>query len=121
MICVVSFGSVRTAAHGQAITRAVIEIERFSSHSIKARFCMFDADGEIVATFEDCRFRRTWLRKHASLESASFHYEAVASNWNERAPAALPVGPRPRCIGGTVRQPHLCPPGGPLGKREPGC
>ncbi len=87
----VRFGSVRTAAHGQAITRAVIEIERFSANSIKARFCMFDADGDIVAVFEDCRFRRTWLRKHASLETASFHYEAVASDWNEHVAAALPA------------------------------
>jgi acyl transferase domain-containing protein/NADPH:quinone reductase-like Zn-dependent oxidoreductase/acyl carrier protein/short-subunit dehydrogenase len=73
----VRFGSVRVSGKSAAITRATIEIERFSGFSIKVNFRMFDAEGEQVAFFEDCRFRRTSLRRHHGLESVAFHYEAV--------------------------------------------
>ncbi len=73
----VRFGSVRVTGKGKAISRAVIEIERFSSFSIKVNFRMFGEDGEQVVVFEDCRFRRTALRRHHSLASVAFHYETV--------------------------------------------
>ncbi|KQQ74293.1 beta-ketoacyl synthase [Rhizobium sp. Leaf321] len=75
----VRFGSVRVGARAKPITRAVIEIERFSGFSIKVNFRMFGEDGEIVASFDDCRFRRTSLRRHHTLASVAFHYEVVPS------------------------------------------
>ncbi|MFB9951063.1 type I polyketide synthase [Rhizobium puerariae] len=73
----VRFGSIRVAGKGGPIARAMIEIERFSGYSIKVRFQLFDADGNSVAVFDDCRFRRTSLRRHHTLASVSFHYETV--------------------------------------------
>ncbi|MCG5477577.1 type I polyketide synthase [Sinorhizobium alkalisoli] len=80
----VRFGSVRVVNSGRTIARATIEIERVSANSIKARFHFFDEQGAAVARFDDCRFRRTYLRKHKTLGDLSFHYEAVLSE------AALP-------------------------------
>lgn len=80
----VRFGSVRVVNGGQPIARAMIEIERVSANSIKAKFHFFDKTGAPIAHFEDCRFRRTYLRKHKTLDALSFHYEAVQSE------AALP-------------------------------
>ncbi len=76
----VRFGSVRVVNAGRPIARATIEIERVSANSIKARFHFFDETGVAIAHFEDCRFRRTYLRKHKTLEGLSFHYEAVLSD-----------------------------------------
>ncbi len=76
----VRFGSVRVVNSGRPIARATIEIERVSANSIKARFHFFDEQGAAIAHFEDCRFRRTYLRKHKSLGDLSFHYEAVLSD-----------------------------------------
>ncbi|MEI2298060.1 type I polyketide synthase [Ensifer sp. MJa1] len=81
----VRFGSVRVVNGGQPIARAMIEIERVSANSIKAKFHFFDNSGEPIAHFEDCRFRRTYLRKHKTLDALSFHYEAVQTE------AALPA------------------------------
>ncbi|AVA21102.1 MULTISPECIES: type I polyketide synthase [unclassified Rhizobium] len=75
----VRFGTVRVAGKGRPVVKAVIEIDRFSRNSIKARFRMFDGDGDEVAVFDDCRFRRTYLRRHMTLDSVSFHYETVPS------------------------------------------
>ncbi|MDL2400866.1 type I polyketide synthase [Rhizobium mayense] len=75
----VRFGTVRVAGRGRPVAKAVIEIDRFSQNSIKARFWMFDTDGHQVAAFDDCRFRRTYLRRHATLDSVAFHYETVPS------------------------------------------
>ncbi|NUS67037.1 MAG: SDR family NAD(P)-dependent oxidoreductase [Ensifer adhaerens] len=80
----VRFGSVRVVNGGLPIARAMIEIERVSANSIKAKFHFFGQSGEPIAHFEDCRFRRTYLRKHKTLDALSFHYEAVQSE------AALP-------------------------------
>ncbi|WVT73731.1 type I polyketide synthase [Sinorhizobium chiapasense] len=80
----VRFGSVRVVNGSQPIARAMIEIERVSANSIKAKFHFFDKSGAPIAHFEDCRFRRTYLRKHKTLDALSFHYEAVQSE------AALP-------------------------------
>lgn len=75
----VRFGSVRVVNSGKPIARATIEIERVSANSIKARFHFFDHSGAAIAHFDDCRFRRTYLRKHKALEDLTFHYEAVLS------------------------------------------
>ncbi|MCG5475933.1 MAG: polyketide synthase [Sinorhizobium fredii] len=76
----VRFGSVRVVNAGRPIARATIEIERVSANSIKARFHFYDAAGEPIAHFDDCRFRRTYLRKHKTLDGLSFHYETVLSD-----------------------------------------
>ncbi len=75
----VRFGSVRVVNAGKPIARATIEIERVSANSIKAKFHFFDKSGDPIAHFEDCRFRRTYLRKHKALDALSFHYETVLS------------------------------------------
>jgi acyl transferase domain-containing protein/NADPH:quinone reductase-like Zn-dependent oxidoreductase/acyl carrier protein/NADP-dependent 3-hydroxy acid dehydrogenase YdfG len=76
----VRFGAVRVVNGGLPIARAMIEIERVSANSIKARFHFFGKSGEPIAHFDDCRFRRTYLRKHKTLDALSFHYEAVQSD-----------------------------------------
>ena len=76
----VRFGSVRIVGSGQTVKRAVVEIERISANSIKAKFRFFGKGGELIAAFDDCRFRRTYLRQHKTLEMLSFHYEAVPSD-----------------------------------------
>lgn len=73
----VRFGSVRFASSSQSVTGAIIEVERFSSHSLKARINLLADDGTLLASLEDCRFRRTWLRQHHTLSTVSFHYEAI--------------------------------------------
>lgn len=75
----VRFGSVRVSGRSRPIAKAIIEIERFSPNSVKARFRMLDADGGQIAVFDDCRFRRTFLRRHTTLASVAFHYETVPS------------------------------------------
>lgn len=75
----VRFGSVKVSGATGRIARAAIEIERFSGFSIKVRFQMFDAAGKHIATFDDCRFRRTALRRHHTLASVAFHYDSVPS------------------------------------------
>lgn len=76
----VRFGSVRVVNAGRPIARATIEIERVSANSIKAKFHFFDETGTPIAHFEDCRFRRTYLRKHKTLDGLSFHYETVLAD-----------------------------------------
>jgi acyl transferase domain-containing protein/NADPH:quinone reductase-like Zn-dependent oxidoreductase/acyl carrier protein len=75
----VHFGTVRAFGKGRPIVKAVIEIERFSANSIKARFTLFDADGRPLVVLDDCRFRRTQLRRRATLDSVAFHYEGMPS------------------------------------------
>jgi len=75
----VHFGTVRAFGNGRPIVKAVIAIERFSANSIKARFTLFDADGRSVVILDDCRFRRTQLRRRATLDSVAFHYESMPS------------------------------------------
>ena len=82
----VRFGSIRVTGKKAPIAKALIEIERFSGFSIKVRFQMLDASGNTVASFDDCRFRRTSLRRHHTLASVAFHYETV--------PASLPLSVR---------------------------
>lgn len=88
----VRFGQIRIDRTGATIRRAVIEIDRLSPTSIKAKFHLFDADGERVASFEDCRFRRTYLKQRKTLGALSFHYEALSSSVAARSlPAAADV------------------------------
>ncbi|MBB5572162.1 MULTISPECIES: type I polyketide synthase [Rhizobium] len=75
----VRFGTVRVAGKRKPVVKAIIEIDRFSNNSIKARFRMFGGDGDEIAVFDDCRFRRTYLRRHTTLDSVAFHYETVPS------------------------------------------
>lgn len=95
----VHFGSVSVLSAGRMPARALIEVERVSPYSIKARFVLEDRDGEPVLLLEDCRFRRTWLRQHQSLASLAYHYEAlpvpglVAAAGNGFAPAFLVEAP----------------------------
>ncbi|NLR95698.1 SDR family NAD(P)-dependent oxidoreductase [Rhizobium sp. P38BS-XIX] len=76
----VHFGTIRVLTAGRSIARAVIEIDRFSTNSIKARFSLFDAAGLRIAVLDDCRFRRTQLRRRATLDAVAFHYESIPSN-----------------------------------------
>ncbi|WP_275788530.1 type I polyketide synthase [Pararhizobium gei] len=89
----VRFGSVRVIKSGLTVTRAVVEIERISANSIKANFRFFGEDGTVAAVFEDCRFRRTYLRQHKTLDMLSFHYEAIPST--HPAPAVIAEGRKP--------------------------
>lgn len=73
----VRFGSVRCAEKGTVIARAAVEIQRVGANTLRARFELFAEDGTLVATLDDCRFRRTWLRQHKSLEDVSFHYQSI--------------------------------------------
>ncbi|MEZ2220993.1 type I polyketide synthase [Rhizobium sp. RCC_161_2] len=84
----VRFGTVRVSGKGRPVAKAVIEIDRFSRNSIKARFRMFDAEGGQIAAFDDCRFRRTYLRRHTTLASVAFHYETVPSAIFGRRPGS---------------------------------
>jgi acyl transferase domain-containing protein/NADPH:quinone reductase-like Zn-dependent oxidoreductase/acyl carrier protein len=83
----VRFGSIRVTGSGRSVVRARIEIERFSHFSIKVNFRLFDASGEQVAVLSDCRFRRTSLRRHHTLDTVAFHFEAVPSVLS--APSAI--------------------------------
>ncbi|MFP5076502.1 SDR family NAD(P)-dependent oxidoreductase [Rhizobium sp. YIM 134829] len=91
----VRFGSVRLAAVGETIERAVAEIERVSPNSIKAKFRFFGSGGRLIAAFDDCRFRRTYLRQHKTLDMLSFHYESVRSERSLVARAVSAALPRP--------------------------
>ncbi|AYG65831.1 MULTISPECIES: type I polyketide synthase [unclassified Rhizobium] len=75
----VHFGTVKAFGRGRSIVKARIEIDRFSANSIKARFTLSDAGGKPIAVLDDCRFRRTQLRRRATLESVAFHYESMPS------------------------------------------
>ncbi len=75
----VRFGSIRFIAPGVPVKKALVEIERVSGNSIKAKFHFYSKSGELIAAFEDCRFRRTYLRQHKGLRELAFHYETVPS------------------------------------------
>ncbi len=71
------------------------EIERVSPNSIKAKFRFFGRGGTLIAAFDDCRFRRTYLRQHKTLDMLSFHYETVRSDRSLVGAATLPALPAP--------------------------
>ncbi len=83
----VRFGAIRVMATEKPLRRAVIEIERLSPTSIKAKFHLFDEDGGRIATFEDCRFRRTYLKQRKTLNALSFHYETLPAEGRQGLPA----------------------------------
>lgn len=75
----VRFGTARLYHPGATITRAIIDIGRVSAGSIKAGFIFLDKAGEVVASFEDCRFKRTFLRQQKPLEDVSYHQTLIPS------------------------------------------
>ena len=75
----VRFGVARLFRSNETITRALIDIRRVSSGSIKADFTFIDKAGEVVAVFEDCRFKRTYLRQQKPLGDVSYHQTVVPS------------------------------------------
>ncbi|WP_337270264.1 SDR family NAD(P)-dependent oxidoreductase [Oryzifoliimicrobium ureilyticus] len=85
----VRFGAIRVGSRAMPIAKARIEVERFSQNSLKARFRLFDAAGQEIAVLDDCRFRRTYLRRHHSLESVSFHYETIPSALTATKPVSV--------------------------------
>lgn len=74
----VRFGSVRMGANHNEIRSAFIEIERMSPRTLKARIELWDDDGKLIATLDDCRFRRTSFKRQQNLETISYHYELVS-------------------------------------------
>ncbi|MES5100722.1 SDR family NAD(P)-dependent oxidoreductase [Agrobacterium sp. BA1120] len=86
----VRFGAVRYRANAGNIRSARIDIQKFSPHSLKIRVELFDADGELVAVLDDCRFRRTFLKLHHSLETISYHFEKVTSRSSGAVARILP-------------------------------
>jgi acyl transferase domain-containing protein/NADPH:quinone reductase-like Zn-dependent oxidoreductase/acyl carrier protein/short-subunit dehydrogenase len=87
----VRFGTARLYRPDAVITRAIIDIGRVSSGSIKAGFTLLDKAGEVVATFEDCRFKRTFLRQQKPLEDVSYHQVLVPSRVSPFADEARPA------------------------------
>ena len=94
----VHFGTVRVFGKARPIVKAVIGIGRFSANSVKARFSLLDAGGKPVAVLDDCRFRRTQLRRRATLDAVAFHYEGLPSilfaGRGKSAPRALGISSR---------------------------
>ncbi|MBN7809050.1 SDR family NAD(P)-dependent oxidoreductase [Agrobacterium rosae] len=86
----VRFGSVRYRAAAGDIRSAQIDIQKFSPHSLKIRVELFDADGELIAILDDCRFKRTFLKLHHSLETISYHFENVTSRPSGSGTRILP-------------------------------
>lgn len=75
----VHFGRLNVVENGRPIAKAVVEIVRFSPNSVKANFRFFDDQGDFVASFDDCRFRRTLMWQPNLLEDQSFHYASISS------------------------------------------
>ncbi len=86
----VRFGAIRSRAGVTDIRSAQIEILRASPFSLKIRVELLDAQGELVASLDDCRFRRTFLKVHHNLETVSFHYERLASAHDSSHDELLP-------------------------------
>ena len=75
----VRFGCARLYQPGVTIRRAMIHIGRMSAGSIKADFTFLSTAGDVVATFEDCRFKRTYLHQHKPLGDVSYHQTLIPS------------------------------------------
>jgi len=73
----VRFGCSRLYDGAATIRRAFIDIRRMSAGSIQADCCFVDDTGQVVATFEDCRFKRTFLHQQKSLGDVSYHQALV--------------------------------------------
>ncbi len=87
----VRFGRARIERADATIQKARIEIRRVSAYSIKVDFTFLDKSGATLATFTDCRFRRTYLRQHKPLSALAFHYDAIPSaHIIGQVPSAVP-------------------------------
>ncbi|KJF67040.1 type I polyketide synthase [Rhizobium nepotum] len=86
----VRFGAIRSRAGVAEIRSAQIEILRASPFSLKIRVELLGEHGELIASLDDCRFRRTFLKVHHSLETVSFHYERIAITRNSTHEELLP-------------------------------
>ena len=75
----VRFGCARLYQPGVIIRRAMIHIGRMSAGSIKADVTFLSISGDVVATFEDCRFKRTYLHQHKPLRDVSYHQTLIPS------------------------------------------
>lgn len=73
----VRFGTVHLQSSGTDIRHAEIDVLRISANTLRIRVELYDHDGNVVALLDDCRFRRTFLKLHQTLETVSFHYESV--------------------------------------------
>ncbi|MBS3649508.1 SDR family NAD(P)-dependent oxidoreductase [Pseudaminobacter sp. 19-2017] len=82
----VRIGSARIYRIGETVTGARIDTRRASRSSIQADFSFVNESGEVVARFEDCRFRRTYLRQRKPLASVSYHQARVPSSLSLRKP-----------------------------------
>ncbi|WP_320201891.1 type I polyketide synthase [Agrobacterium sp. rho-13.3] len=86
----VRFGTVRLQSISAAICSARIEILRMSPHSLKIRVELFDGQGALVAALDDCRFRRTFLKVHHTLDTIAFHYDRISHVRSVAQDAILP-------------------------------
>lgn len=86
----VRFGAVRFRADAGDICSAHLHIQSFSTHSLKVRVELFDAQEELVAVLDDCRFRRTFLKLQHSLETVSYHFEKLTSRLSGGPNTILP-------------------------------
>ncbi len=75
----VRFGCARLYRPDATIARALVDIRRVSSGSIKVDFTFLDKTGSVIAAFDDCRFKRTYLRQQKPLEEVSFHQTRIPS------------------------------------------
>jgi NADPH:quinone reductase-like Zn-dependent oxidoreductase/acyl carrier protein len=90
----VRFGAVHLQSSGSEIRNASIEILRMSANTIRLKVELYDEEGNLVALLDDCRFRRTFLKLHQTLETVSFHYERVTHNGRSNAARILASGAR---------------------------
>jgi phthiocerol/phenolphthiocerol synthesis type-I polyketide synthase C len=96
------FGSLRLLAPGATIAGAEVVIRRLSPRSIDAAFTFLDADGAIVATLNDARFRAVTLARRTPLERLSYHVKPalVGAAADAVAPAAgEPLSARAAALG----------------------
>ncbi|WHA42592.1 type I polyketide synthase [Agrobacterium larrymoorei] len=87
----VRFGAVHVQSAGADIRRAKIDILRMSANTLRIRVELLDQEGNVVALLDDCRFRRTFLKVHQTLDTVSFHYEAVTHGVRSVASSLLPA------------------------------
>lgn len=87
----VRFGAVHVQSIGSDIHKAKIDILRMSANTLRIRVELLDEEGSVVALLDDCRFRRTFLRVHQTLDTVSFHYECISHGGELTAAPILPA------------------------------
>jgi acyl transferase domain-containing protein/NADPH:quinone reductase-like Zn-dependent oxidoreductase/acyl carrier protein/short-subunit dehydrogenase len=75
----VRLGRCRIFQAGATIAAADIRLRRVSATSVKVDIDFLSEAGAMIASFEDCRFRRTYLRQQKLLRDSSLHEETVPS------------------------------------------